>query len=79
LRAPHVHEIAARELRRFVAAAEIGDMAAGAARLIGRAARRGLRGRIRGLARWLLGRYERDRAHPERGERNQTGLHRLVS
>ena len=39
-RAPGVHEVAAGELRRFVSPAQIGDMAAGAAGLVGRASRR---------------------------------------
>ena len=81
LRAPDVHEVGARELRRFVSAAQIGDVTTGAARLIGRAAGIDLcRGEHRRAGR-LLSRCEyAEDAEASRGRRErESRLHRFVS
>ena len=76
-RAPRAHEVGARKLRRFVAPAQIGQVAARAVRLIhGAAGRRLIRG-VDARSR-LLTRDERDRHRRRDRERNHA-LHLLFS
>ena len=63
--APGVHEIGARQSRRFIAASEVGEMAACATRPIDRLAGRGLLHRVR----WRLCHDARGAASRQRGHR----------
>jgi hypothetical protein len=77
---PDVHEIAAGKLRRFVPAAEIRDVAAGATRVVGSAAGCGL-GRVEHRRRGrLLSRQDGDEdAEAAKDAESQSGVHRFVS